>query len=292
MSNNITHATRLTVLKHLAAGKGVEVVGAIMKLSRFEIIDIASEHGYPDVAKMAQAVTDITRNIESAERDELAHRPHAGTETVTARPVPRPSAVPTPPPAPRPAPPAAAARPTAASPAPVTPAASNGTQEGPQVLTQPDELRAVINAGKQSSSKRVQALTNRILDELGRLKEAIHAEQAKAEAARRKAAQKAAAARARAAEREALQKKKAELESELAEVKAKLRGGPTKTPAAKKPAANTAAGSPAAGSAEETPAKEIRAWAREVGLDVPDAGRVPQKVREAYAAAHASEQAA
>lgn len=291
MSNNITHATRLTVLKHLAAGKSVEVVGAIMKLSRFEIIDIASEHGYPDVAKMAQAVADITRNIESAERDELIHRPHAGTEAAAARPVPRSAAVPTPPPVPRPAPPAAAARPTT-TPAPVAPAVSNGAPEGPQILTQPDELRAVINAGKQSSSKRVQALTNRILDELARLKEAIQAEQAKAEAARRKAAQKAAAARARAAEREALQKKKAQLESELAEVKAKLRGGSTKATAAKKPAANTAAGSSAAASAEETPAKEIRAWAREVGLDVPDAGRVPQKVREAYAAAHASEQAA
>lgn len=288
MSNNITHATRLTVLKHLAAGKSVEVVGAIMKLSRFEIIDIASEHGYPDVAKMTQAVEDITRNIETAERDELAHRPHAGTETVTARPAPRPSGVPTSPRAPRPAPPATPARPAAIA-APVAPTTVNGSQNGPQVLTQPDELRAVINAGKQSSNKRVQALTNRIIDELDRLKQAIQAEQAKAEAARRKAEQKAAAARARAAEREALQKKKADLEAELAAVKAKLRGGKTTSA---KPAPTSPAAAATSSTAEETPAKEIRAWAREVGMDVPDAGRVPQKVREAYAAAHASEQAA
>ena len=76
-------------------------------------------------------------------------------------------------------------------------------------------------------------------------------------------------------------------------MKAKLRGGTTKATAGKKQEpANTETASPATGSAEETPAKQIRAWAREVGLDVPDAGRVPQKVREAYAEAHSSEQAA
>lgn len=33
-------------------------------------------------------------------------------------------------------------------------------------------------------------------------------------------------------------------------------------------------------------AAEIRAWAKEAGHDVPDRGRVPGEVREAYAAAH------
>lgn len=283
MSSNITPATRLTVLKHLAAGKNAELVGAIMKLSRYEIIDIASEHGYPDVSKMAQAVETITRNIENADRDELASRPLAGPEHSVPHPAPRPAAVP---PA-RPQQPAVA-RP-ATPPPPAAPAAA-GVRGGPQVLTQPDELRAVINAGKQSKSKRVQALTDRIIDDVARLKAAIQAEQAKDEAARRKAEQKAAAARARAAERDALQKKKSELEAELAAVKARLRGGKTAT---SKPAAGSSSSSPPAGSnPEEIPAKEIRAWAREVGIDVPDAGRVPQKVREAYAEAHPSEQAA
>lgn len=267
MSSNITPATRLTVLKHLAAGKNAELVGAIMKLSRYEIIDIASEHGYPDVSKMAQAVETITRNIENADRDELASRPLAGPEHSAPRPAPRPAAVP---PARPPQP--AVARP-ATPPAPAAPAAA-GVRGGPQVLTQPDELRAVINAGKQSKSKRVQALTDRIIDDVARLK----------------AEQKAAAARARAAERDALQKKKSELEAELAAVKAKLRGGKTAT---SKPAAGSSSSSPPAGSNPgEIPAKEIRAWAREVGIDVPDAGRVPQKIREAYAEAHPSEQAA
>ena len=33
-------------------------------------------------------------------------------------------------------------------------------------------------------------------------------------------------------------------------------------------------------------AREIRDWARDNGLDVPDRGRVPASVREAYAKAH------
>lgn len=274
MSNKITHATRLTVLKHLAAGKPADLVAKIMKLSHYEIIDIGAEHGYPDVAKMAEGVASITREIENGERNELASRPLAGPETITPRPAPTPHR------------PAASTSP-APRPAAATAAAPSSAPPSPHVLTQPDELRAVINTGKQSSSKRVQALTNRIIDDLARLKDAIRAEQAKTEAARRKAAAKAAAARARAAEREALQTKRADLEAELAEVKAKLRGG-KKTAAAPKTSPVTPAGT----GVVEPPAKEIRAWAREAGLEVPDTGKLPQKVRDAYAAAHISEQAA
>ena len=35
-----------------------------------------------------------------------------------------------------------------------------------------------------------------------------------------------------------------------------------------------------------TSAKEVREWARENGHDVPDRGRIPAEVREAYDAAH------
>lgn len=268
MSNKITSATRLTVLKHLAAGKPADLVAKIMKLSHYEIIDIGAEHGYPDVAKMAEGAASLTREIENGERDELASRPLATPEISTPRPAPTPH------------------RPVVAT---ADGTASASSSSSPHVLTQPDELRAVINAGKQSNSKRVQALTNRIIDDLARLKDAIRAEQAKTEAARRKAAAKAAAARARAAEREALQKKRAELEAELAEVKAKLRGRKkaTTTPKpAKAPAASAVAG------VAEPPAKAIRASAREAGLAVPNTGKLPQKVRDAYAAAHTSEQAA
>ncbi len=43
----------------------------------------------------------------------------------------------------------------------------------------------------------------------------------------------------------------------------------------------------ASGAASGGPAaREVREWARENGLDVPDRGRIPADVREAYDAAH------
>lgn len=35
-----------------------------------------------------------------------------------------------------------------------------------------------------------------------------------------------------------------------------------------------------------TPPKEIRQWARDEGIDIPDRGRVPQEVKDRYSAAH------
>lgn len=264
MRGNIAPATRLTVLKHLVAGKDAEMVAVIVKLSRYEVIDLASNHGYPDVAKMAQAVETIARNIENSDREAIAGQPRRASVSIPTprRPVeathPRPAAA-------------------VAEPAP----SGNGRS---QIHTQSAELRDVISAGKASKSKRTQALATRIVADVARLEAAIHAEQAKVEAARRKAEQKAAEVRARSAERAALQKKRAELEAELASVKAKLRGRTSTAADSVAPAA--------VGQRGEIPAKEIRAWAREAGIDVPAAGRVPEKVRKAYAAAHPAEQAA
>jgi hypothetical protein len=44
--------------------------------------------------------------------------------------------------------------------------------------------------------------------------------------------------------------------------------------------------SPRRGSGGEPSAAEVRAWAREAGLSVPERGRLPDQVREQYAAAH------
>jgi predicted Rdx family selenoprotein len=76
-------------------------------------------------------------------------------------------------------------------------------------------------------------------------------------------------------------------------VKAKLRGG-KKTAATPKtsPTPSPTLVTPAGTGVVEPPAKEIRAWAREAGLEVPDTGKLPQKVRDAYAAAHVSGRAA
>lgn len=46
------------------------------------------------------------------------------------------------------------------------------------------------------------------------------------------------------------------------------------------------ASSKKAASADGPSAKEIREWARSNGYDVPDRGRVPAEVREAYDSAH------
>lgn len=62
--------------------------------------------------------------------------------------------------------------------------------------------------------------------------------------------------------KESARKEVEKLERKLAEAKARLRGG-----------------SEATGSSD---AKEIRAWAAEVGLDCPSRGRIPEVVRSAY----------
>lgn len=62
---------------------------------------------------------------------------------------------------------------------------------------------------------------------------------------------------------------------------------PTNVSALTSRAASTPPGgasSPKAGA--DTPAAEVRAWARETGLDCPKFGRVPDSIREAFAAAH------
>jgi hypothetical protein len=43
---------------------------------------------------------------------------------------------------------------------------------------------------------------------------------------------------------------------------------------------------PSAGESSGVNAKDVRAWARENGHDVPERGRIPADVREAYDAAH------
>jgi len=42
----------------------------------------------------------------------------------------------------------------------------------------------------------------------------------------------------------------------------------------------------ASSAASGPPAREVREWARESGYEVPDRGRIPADVREAYDAAH------
>lgn len=248
MNDKITTHTRLAVLKHLVKGKSPDVVAAAERLSRFEVIDIASSHGYPDPTKMARAVEIITNRLAEDERDALtvAHAPRAST------PATSPSVT-----QPRPAPPRRAV--------PAPEAAGVSTQP-PAVPEDTDELSLAVDAGKKSSSKRIKALAGRIETDVARLTGLLEEEQTRLETAR-----KAVEAKAE------LKRKKEQLERELATVKAQLRGGTTKKAAPDRSMDN-----------EEPSAKQIRAWARASGVDCPASGRVPQKVREAYDDAHAS----
>lgn len=217
---DIAPAKKVALLKHLAAGKSPEVVATIVGLSRAEVVDVASNHGYPDRDKLAWAADIIEKKI-----DEQAELPDRTAEIRREQRVAHPTVL---------------TAPTA--PAPVV-----------------SVEHSIIDRGKQHPSKRIQAAANKVLDDLDRLRtllredEEKHAERRKAEAAK-------AAARAEV-ER---------LEAQLAEAKAKLRGG-------KAPATTPASGPSAA---------EVRAWAAEQGMNCPAVGRVPANVREAYEAAH------
>lgn len=51
----VTAEQRLTIVKHLAAGKDLDWVAAATRFDRSVVLDIASRHGYPDVSKLAWA---------------------------------------------------------------------------------------------------------------------------------------------------------------------------------------------------------------------------------------------
>lgn len=51
----VTAEQRLTIVKHLAAGKDLDWVAAATRFDRSVVLDIASRHGYPDQSKLAWA---------------------------------------------------------------------------------------------------------------------------------------------------------------------------------------------------------------------------------------------
>lgn len=51
----VTAEQRLTIVKHLAAGKDLDWVAAATRFDRSVVLDIASRHGYPDRSKLAWA---------------------------------------------------------------------------------------------------------------------------------------------------------------------------------------------------------------------------------------------
>lgn len=222
-STDITLTTKVTLLKHLASGKGLDVVATIVGLPRDQVLDIASHHGYPDKDKLGWAADIIEKKI-----DEDAALPDRTAEVRREE------------------------RRVSLSSTPDT---------APPQLTRPDEIRVLLNTAKGHESKRIQNAANKVLDDLDRLRALIRDDQEK-HAARRKAERERAEAKAEV-ER---------LEAQLAEAKAKLRGG---TPTTKNSA-----------DVDGPSASEVRAWAADNHIECPAVGRVPSRVREAYDKAH------
>jgi hypothetical protein len=158
-STNLDPAKKVTLLKHLASGKGLDVVATIVGLKRDQVLDIASHHGYPDKEKLAWAVDVLEKKLD----DEQAELPDRTSEVRREERAvaPRPAAVPTP---------------TA------SPAATGALED-------------LIATGKDHESKRIQSAANKVLDDLDRLRTLIR-EDAKKHAARRKAEREKAEARA------------------------------------------------------------------------------------------------
>lgn len=149
----ITNEKRLTTLKHLASGKGLDVVATIVGLPKETVLDIGSRHGYPDTEKLAWAADIVEKKIHDGATDLPAGRPLPKTTGAAAAP--------------------------AAAPVP-----------DPSPLTKPDEIRILLNTAKGHPSKRIQAAADKVFDQLDRVRtllredEEKHAERRKADAAK------------------------------------------------------------------------------------------------------------
>lgn len=241
----ITDELRLTMLKHLASGKDLDTVATIVDRPRALVLDVVSKHGYP--ASLDKGIELLTAKIDRR-RNTIPDghpRPAGNTETpvgVDSTPAPT-------------------------GPRPATTSPSSVTNPDARPVGAPDEIRILLNAGKNHPSKRIQAQVNRVLDAVGRLRDLLAEDQQKNAAKRADDAQKAAA-----------RAEVARLEKALADAKAKLRGG-------SKPAGITIIDVDSSVSAAQ-----LRAWAKTKGIEVPDRGRIPADIREQYAADHPEQQ--
>jgi hypothetical protein len=165
-TKEITPQQRLTVLKHLANGRTLELTATATRLTRDEVLDIGNHHGYPHTDKLAWAVDVLTKKIEDDEAAAaISTSPESPSGVKLVDPVRRP-------PAPTPA------RPT--PPAPTAPASTDSTA-------------ALLLEAAESPNKNIQRLGRRISDLIIDLDERLDAEKAKATAKAKKDREKAAA---------------------------------------------------------------------------------------------------
>lgn len=185
MTDTSTPQQRLTIVKHLASGKTADVVATIMHITRNDVVDVAKDHGYPDVEKLKWAADILEKNLARAEMHAI---PTASPDAARAARLP-------------------------SQPTPI-----HRDEPRTQGVAHPDEIRVLLNTAKAAKPKRIQALANKIFDDLDRLRGLLDAETEKTRA-------KAADDQAKAAARAEVKR----LEQQLADAKAKLRGTPATT---------------------------------------------------------------
>lgn len=210
-----TPQQRIALLRHLAGGKTLDTVAAILNLPREAVLDTASKHGYPDPKKMEWAADLLVdKQLDAQKAAAITPAPHLATAVAadSSRPVPTPSPVSSP----------------------------RQHPDNGQALTKPDEIRVLLNTAKSHPSKRIQRAADRVFDDLDKLRTLIREDEEKNSARRKAEAERAARKAAEERKKQALKEEVARLEAELREKKAQLRSGKTKTAAAT-PAATTPA---------------------------------------------------
>lgn len=251
-TQEVTTAQRIAILKHLASGKDLDTVAAIMRgIDRDTIGDIARHHGYPDPDKLNWAVDILTKKQEEAEKASIPTSAH----------VPQP-----------------AARPATTSPSSVTSPDARPVQG-------PDEIRVLLNTAKAHPSKRIQAAADRVFDNLDKLRTLIRDDQEK-HAERRKAEAEKAAARA---EVERLERQLAEAKAKLRGKTASPQSPGGRTASESGQLASVRGGglvTTADLDALGTTSKEVRTWAHDNDVECPDTGRLPSRVLDAWKTAH------
>ncbi|NUO57267.1 MAG: hypothetical protein HOV78_11415 [Hamadaea sp.] len=158
-TKTITPELKLTTLKHLAGGKSLEVTASIVGLPRETVLDLASNHGYPDQSKLSWAADVLATKLD----EQAKVMPERAPER--PEPTPRPvAAVPRPAPAPAPA-------------------------------AKADDIQALLSSAKEHQSKRIQRAAEKVTDDIARLRDLIQEDERK-HAERRRLEKEKAAARA------------------------------------------------------------------------------------------------
>lgn len=153
-TKEVTAQQRIALLKHLAGGKDLDTVATILRLPREQVLDIASNHGYPDRDKLAWGADVLTEKQNQVDSEIPVRQEEPPSRPRVVSPEPRPT---------------------------------------PAQLTKPDEIRVLLNTAKAHESKRIQAAANRVFDQLDKLRALVDADEKKKAEKRRQEASRAQA---------------------------------------------------------------------------------------------------